>query len=187
VTWLDRSLQRRRFQAAAAWIPDGARLLDLGADDGSFLAALGERIGPSVALDPALAPRRDLDPRHRCVRGRLADLEADDEFDAACALAMFEHLDDAELAEVARGLFDRLRPGGVLVATVPAPTVDAILDMLIALRLVDAPTRHEHHGANPKVIAQTITGAGFALRHQSRFELGLNHLFVFDRPTSPAR
>lgn len=182
MTWLDRYLQRQRFKAAASWIPSGARVLDLGSNDGSLLVALNERIGPSMALDPKLEPCVALDPRHSCVTGVLEDLALTERFDAVCALAMFEHLEETELNEIASGLFARIVAGGVLVATVPEPCVDEILDVLVALRLVAGQSLHEHHGAEPQGIEHAVTTAGFVLRHHGRFELGLNHLFVFDRP-----
>lgn len=185
MTWLDRYLQRLRFNAVAPWIPSGARVLDVGSGDGSLLVALGSRIGPSVAIDPVLAPREDLEARHTCVIGRVEDLSPDEHFDVACAVAMFEHLDEVELSGIAAGLFARIVPGGVLVAMIPAPLVDRILEVLIGLRLVAAQSFHEHHGADPERIAEVIQASGFVLRHHRRFELGLNHCFVFDRPTSP--
>ena len=54
---LDRLIQRLRFREAAKHIPVGARLLDVGSDDGSLFSYLGSRIAPSVGVDPN-APRR---------------------------------------------------------------------------------------------------------------------------------
>ena len=62
---------------------------------------------------------------------------------------------------------------------------NATREVLIAVRLVDAPTLHEHHGADPEQITGILEASGFVLRHHRRFELGLNHAFVFDRPAGP--
>jgi len=46
----------------------------------------------------------------------------------------------------------------------------------------------EHHGFEASETAEVFEAAGMRLEHHSRFQLGLNHLFVFGAPQSaPAR
>src|SRR5262245_22243139 len=59
---LGRILQHWRDWAVRPWIPVGARLLDIGCQQGEFLRSLGDSIGPSVGLDPLAPP--ETNPRY---------------------------------------------------------------------------------------------------------------------------
>jgi SAM-dependent methyltransferase len=180
MTWLDWVLRARRYRQARSWIPEGARLLDVGTHDGSFLDYLGDRIGPSVGVDPSLVVAPALaSAGHRLVAGTLSDLEVVDPFDAASALAVFEHLDGGELRSLDRELRGVVAPGGRLVATVPSPRVDPILDALVRLGLTEGLDAQGHHGATAEEVVDGLEEAGWELVHRKRFEVGLNHLLVF--------
>jgi SAM-dependent methyltransferase len=99
-------------------------------------------------------------------------------------LATFEHI--PETAALARECARVLRPGGVVVITVPSPRVDAIVETLVRLRLADGMSLDEHHGYNPSETPALFDAAGCALVHRQRFQLGLNYLFVFRKMTKPA-
>ena len=73
-----------------------------------------------------------------------------------------------------------IAPNGGVIITVPAPTVDVILHVSY-----DAPDRrieaHQHHGFRPADLDNIFT-APLWRRHKHRtFQLGLNHLYVFER------
>jgi SAM-dependent methyltransferase len=96
------------------------RILDAGCGGGAVLAELAG-LGTAVGLEPSPTSRERALARRagEVVDGDLARLPfADDEFDLATTLDVLEHLDDdrAALAELRRVV----RPGGVLVVTVPA-------------------------------------------------------------------
>src|SRR5262249_42118589 len=76
-----------------------------------------------------------------------------------------------------------LRPGGRVIVTVPAPLVDRIIALLCRLRLADGMSLEEHHGFDPSATPAVFERHGFDLEHRSRFQLGLNFLFVFPNPT----
>jgi SAM-dependent methyltransferase len=175
--WFDRLLQTWRASKATPWIPQGARVLDVGCHQGEFLRRLGERIGPSVGLDPLAQPKSNA--RFRLIAEPLREPSEFDagSFDVVVMLATLEHIRDKEpLARECRRL---LRPRGRVIVTVPAPLVDSIVDLMRRLRLADGMSLEEHHGFDPTTTPEVFAHHGFELEHVSRFQLGLNYLFVF--------
>src|SRR5207302_9201701 len=105
-------------------------------------------------------------------------------FDAVVMLATLEHIRDKD--PLGRACFRLLRPGGRLVITVPAGFVDTIVHVLCALRLADGMSLDEHHGYDPRTTPQVFGRHGFVLERWRRFQLGLNHLFVLQKPRTVA-
>ena len=108
-------------QLAALRLPPGARLLDVGCGTGGASLVLS-RHGRAVALDrepQSFAISMDRPYTHRVVGSLAEPLPfGDGSFDVVCALDILEHLDD-DFAS-ARELFRVCKPGGVLIAYVPA-------------------------------------------------------------------
>jgi SAM-dependent methyltransferase len=177
---LDSVLQRWRARMARPWVPDGARVLDIGCHQGEFLRGLGDRIGPSIGLDP-LAPE-EVGPHYRLVRDQFREPAPypDGSFDVVVMLATLEHIRDKE--PLARECFRLLRPGGRVLITVPSPLVDTVVDWLVRLRLADGMSLDEHHGYDPRTTPVVFGRHGLALEYHRRFQLGLNHLFVLRKP-----
>ncbi len=177
----DLFLQRRRIAQAARHIPPGARVLDVGCEEGALFQALGGAIGPSVGVDPALAAPVVLGP-HRLLPGRFpAEIPEAGPFDVIVMLAVLEHVPPAEAPLVGEACARLLAPGGRVVITVPSPRVDDILAFLRWIRVVDAETLEEHHGFAPSDTPALFAGRGFRLSRAGRFQLGLNNLFVFEK------
>jgi SAM-dependent methyltransferase len=177
---VDRVLQKWRARMARPWVPQGAQVLDIGCHQGEFLRSFGDRIGPSVGLDPLAVPEET--PRYRL----LAELFrapmpfADNSFDAIVMLATLEHIVDKNpLAEECSRL---LRPGGRVIITVPSGFVDVIVHFLCRIKVADGMSLDEHHGYDPRTTPQVFGRFGFALEKWRRFQLGLNHLFVLQKP-----
>jgi SAM-dependent methyltransferase len=165
------------------WLRPGDRVLDVGCHQGEFLDRLEGRIGPSVGYDPLAVPRDD--GRVRLVRGlfgRPNDLP-DGGFDAVVMLAVLEHVPDKD--PLAVEFFRVLAPGGRVIITVPSPRVDAIIHTMVRLGLADGMSLEEHHGFQPEDVPTLFARHGFELERHRRFQLGLNHLFVFRKPLSP--
>src|SRR5262249_43469019 len=118
---LDPILQKRRARMARPWIPAGAAVLDIGCHQGEFLSSLGDRIGPSIGLDPLTMPQ--VTPRFRLVAQPFAEPSpfADQTFDAVVMLATLEHITDK--TPLARECSRLLRPGGRVIITVPSRQV----------------------------------------------------------------
>lgn len=176
---VDTWLQHWRAARARPWLPGGARLLDIGCHQGELLESLGDRIGPSVGVDPLAEPRETA--RYRIVRGVFPGEERFPEgsFDAVTMLAVIEHLPDWR--SVVAESWRVTRPGGRIVLTVPSPAVDRIVPILAALGLASGMSLEEHTGLDPAVLPAAFAQQGFVLERWQRFQLGLNNLMVFRR------
>jgi SAM-dependent methyltransferase len=176
---VDRYIQKLRIQAALPWVPPKSHVLDLGCADGALFRLGQSRIASGVGVDTRAGDDWD-DPRYERRTGEFPGVvRGDERFDAVVMLAVVEHLSDPELATWAAAVPGTLRPGGRLVITTPSPMVDQILHVGIRLRLLDGMEAHQHHGFDPRTVPTIFGGSGLDLEHHRRFELGLNHLFVF--------
>jgi 2-polyprenyl-3-methyl-5-hydroxy-6-metoxy-1,4-benzoquinol methylase len=183
MTWLDQLLQRWRVRMALGELPQAARLLDIGTHDGTMFRLSGTT---GVGIDPELIEAPAL-PGVTLVKGFFpVDLPAlaDGAFDAATALAVVEHVPGSDLVTWAKVLAQLMAPEGVLIITVPAPTVDMILHVLIRLRLIAGIEAHQHYGFQPGDLNGIFTAPLWRQRKHRRFQLGLNHLYVFERTTN---
>jgi SAM-dependent methyltransferase len=187
VNRLDRELQRQRIARALAWVPSGSRLLDVGCADGRIFVLGAGRLAGGVGLDlddslPWLPADvvRVIGPFPEAVAGQGP-------FDAVTMLAVVEHLEDGELERWGRATLELLRPGGRLVVTMPSPLVDHILHVAIRLRLLHGMDAEAHHGASPDDVVPTLARCGFRVLARRTFQLGLNNLFVFEKPVTPTR
>jgi SAM-dependent methyltransferase len=180
---LDRLLQRWRAGVAARWIRPGDRLLDVGCFDRTLIDQVQDRLSCAVGVDLEIEPRED--GRVRLLRGPFPDdFEFEPgSFDCLTSLAVLEHVEDP--AGFAEACCRVLRPGGRAVLTVPHPVVDRLLDGLIPLRLADGMSAEEHHGFDVGETVPIFERAGFQLRTACAFQLGLNRLFVFEKPAGP--
>ena len=176
---LDRLLQDWRIAKARPYIGPGSRVLDVGCADGRLFRRLGSRIREGVGIDPDLG-RSVVEGSCRLIAGNFPkDLDETSPFDVITMLAVVEHIPADQLTHVANACARWLKPGGVLVVTVPSPSVDRILHVLQGLRVIDGMSVHEHHGFDVEGIPSLFSGVGMSLVRRMSFQLGLNNLFVF--------
>lgn len=183
--WADRVVQRQRIRRALHWIEPPAHVLDVGCADGVLFAVGRSRIASGVGVDVRPYEDRARGPfEYRT--GDLGEvLKAGEEFTAITMLAVVEHIEETELKLWADLVPDVLAPQGRLIITVPSPLVDKILHVGMALRIFDGIEAHEHHGFQPGLVATIFESDCVVLEHRSRFQLGLNNLFVFRRVDCP--
>lgn len=179
---LDRVLQHWRIRKVLPYLKRGAKVLDIGSIDGALFRHGAELSEGSIGIDPIL-PCNLTNGRFTLIRGFFPkDLPPKaGPFDAITLLAVLEHFPEQELAALADGCMKYLVPGGLLLITVPSPSVDAILGWLRRFRLIDGMSLEEHHGykveQTPLVFAEPV----FTLVRHQTFQFGLNNLFVFRR------
>lgn len=177
---LDRWLQSWRAAKALAWVRPGDRLLDVGCYDRVLMARAAERVAGAVGVDPLIEPGES--GKLRWVQGVFpgeVGFEAE-RFDCITMLAVLEHVEQPDA--LASACAQVLAPGGRVVLTVPHPFVDTLLDALIRLGLADGMSEEEHHGFDVGSTQPLFEAAGFSLLEASSFQLGLNRLFVFEKP-----
>jgi SAM-dependent methyltransferase len=181
VKWLDRVLQDWRIAKARPFIPRGARVLDIGCADGELFKQLAGELGESLGVEPGLSRNSAVGPV-RFVAGRFPDdMPPIEAFDVITLLAVLEHFPPSGYANLRQGCLRFLKPGGVLIITVPSPRVDRILPVLRGCRFIDGMSLEEHHGYAVQTTSDIFCPPGFELVKHRRFQLGLNNLFVFTR------
>jgi SAM-dependent methyltransferase len=177
----DRLLQSWRIRKAQAFIPPGARVLDVGCADGALFRQLGEQIRGGLGIDPSIAEPTETE-RFRLVPGAFPDdLPETERFDAVTMLAVLEHIPLDKQRELAAACARCLEPGGRVIVTVPSPAVDRILHLLESLRLIEGMALHEHYGFEPGQTPSLFVPSGLRLARARKFQLGLNNLFVFEK------
>jgi hypothetical protein len=178
---LDRFIQRWRMRQAMRFIPARARVIDIGAHEGELFLALGRRLQEGFGIEPL---RKDVlrDARFTIAPGFFpATRPPDGNWDAVTMLAVLEHVPMKEQPALAAACHELLKPGGRVIVTVPAKAVDHILAALRFLRLIDGMSLEEHYGFEPADTERIFAPPRFRRLHRSRFQGGLNHLFVFER------
>jgi SAM-dependent methyltransferase len=176
---LDRFLQQIRMRKAAAECRQLTTILDIGCSQGEFQAMIPHE-AIYLGIDPDAPSGSPI-----LLRGYFPDDFGGEiggrTFDGIVALAVVEHLESAERMKFFRAALSLLSFGGKLILTVPGPKVDQVLDLLVKFRLIDGMDLDHHHGASIKDIQHDAIAAGFSMMKHQRFELGLNHLFVFTK------
>ncbi len=178
---IDRLLQRWRIDKAVPYVPQGARVLDIGCGDGRLFRTLDSRIRDGIGIEPLLAGPRHAG-RWRLLPGRFPErVPPGEKFDAITFIAVLEHFPAELLEECGRICHDLLRPEGVVIVTIPSQAVDGILRVLRRLRLVEAETLEEHHCFDPGRTEEVFSVPNYRLIRKERFQLGLNNLYIFQR------
>lgn len=181
---LDRLLQHWRISKAKKYIPKGSMVLDIGCADAILYRSV-PGITNYVGIDFNVAAQR-IGNNFRIINGTFPrDLPPElGKFGTIVMLAIVEHIPESDYDVMAQRCFDTLNPGGKLIITVPEPFVDTILHLLQGWHLIDCHELglNEHHAFDTRKVSPIFSRAGLRQHHHSKFQLGLNNLFVFERP-----
>lgn len=177
---MDRLLQQWRISKARTYIPQNARVLDIGCTRGELFELLGDLNIQGVGIEPSLDEQVDKG-NYQLIRGSFPQdyPDIEDQFDVICALALLEHIPPELYSEFAVRCFDHLKRNGWLIITVPSPIVDFILNILSSIKIIDGIELQQHHGFQPSIVPDIFCGVGLRLVKRETFQLGLNNLFVF--------
>jgi len=168
-----------RIRKVGRHLGTGVRVLDIGCLDGALFAAYRDRIADGIGVDPLLESSGAWGG-FRFVKAPFpSSTLSGQRFDVITLLAVLEHVDADVLRTWRVACEELLEPGGRIIATVPSPRVDDVLRLLARLRLVEGIAVHQHHGFDPAELPRAFANGSFAVEMHRRFELGLNHLFVF--------
>jgi 2-polyprenyl-3-methyl-5-hydroxy-6-metoxy-1,4-benzoquinol methylase len=177
----DRLLQRWRLRQGMRWLGDDVRVIDVGAHQGELFQALGPRLREGFGVEP-LARTVATTASYALHPGLFpATRPTTTGWDAITMFAVLEHIPRSQQAALAEACHGLLRVGGRVVITVPSKSVDHILAVLRALRLIDGMSLEEHFGFEVEETPAIFAPPRFRLLHHGRFQLGLNHLLVFER------
>lgn len=179
---LDRLLAAWRGAKARRYIGRGVRLLDVGCGNGRFLKRLSSVLSEGIGIDPDVNPA-DACAGIRLIRGSFPEACPDNlgPFDVITMLAFLEHLPTSLHARLAERCAALLRPGGLLILTVPEPAVDRIAHVLQRIPwLYDGTHTEQHYGFQPSQTPAIFSVLELVMA--GKFQLGLNNLFVFRRP-----
>jgi SAM-dependent methyltransferase len=180
----DYLLQRERIRQVNPFLKPNSYLLDIGCSDGPLLKYFAPRIKQGVGIDPLLNTPSKFDNIELVPGWFPDDLPGNfGSFDTITALAVVEHIPVDKLSkQFIPACLKLLNPGGQIILTVPSNWVDPILDVLKFLKFVDGMEIEQHYGFEPKLVP--VLFAEMRLVKHSRFEFGLNNLFVFEKPPS---
>jgi SAM-dependent methyltransferase len=180
---LDRYLRDVRIAKARRFVEKGDVVVDVGCLDGAMFERWRGDIAYGYGVDPTLDERRK-GPDYELFPGLFPEALPEVECDVITMLAVLEHVPPEAQEGLADACHRILKPGGRVVITVPSPRVDTILEVLSRLRVIDGMSLEEHYGFDPEDTLRVFGAPRFRLAESSRFQLGLNNLFVFEKPAA---
>lgn len=167
-------LQELRIRRVLPDIKKGSILVDIGCGDPpDFLSKVSNMMKSCIGIDIVAKPRKS---------GNITilrqDLQkkinlSDKSTNAITLLAVLEHMKYPE--EIVKECFRILKPGGVLLVTVPSPQNEPLLNFLSLFLLVRREMIHQHENYfMHDNLKKLFKGAGFKTVTVTSFELGFN-------------
>jgi len=179
--FVDHVLQDWRIRQAKKHLSGAARVIDVGAFKGELFQAMGDQLQEGFGVEPLcdeVMTRSNWSINPGYFPATRPERE---DWDAITMLAVLEHVPRDQQEDLAVACHTLLRDGGRVIVTVPGPAVDHILAVLRKLRIIDGMSLEEHFGFEPDETEKVFAPPRFDLVHRSSFQLGLNHLFVFEK------
>ena len=183
---LDRFIQNWRMRKALRYVGVHARVIDIGAHHGELFQALGNRLQTGFGIEPIInTPIKSY--AYVIHPGFFPAVRPPDgEWDAIVMLAVLEHVPRADQIALVKACHELLKIGGRVIITVPSEAVDGILAILKFMRLIDGMSLEEHFGFKPDETPRLFSLPKFKLIQHERFQMGLNHLYVFEKTAERA-
>jgi SAM-dependent methyltransferase len=181
---LDRFIQNWRMRKALHHVGPNARVIDVGAYHGELFEKLGGNLKAGFGIEPLLASPVER-PLYVVQPGFFPTVRPSEKnWDAITMLAVLEHIPRTAQASLADACHELLKVGGRVIITVPSHVVDHVLSVLKFMRLIDGMSLEEHFGFEPAETLRVFSTPRFKLVRHDRFQLGLNHLYVFEKQAS---
>ena len=172
--YLEPVFQELRIQKIWKHLPVGGVHVDVGCDlPPVLLKRLRGRVKQRIGVD-IIAARH----KHGTLEILQQDLQKKIDLPTASAdsmtlLAVLEHMKHP--AEILKEAARILRPGGVLLVTVPSPASRPVLEILSAVGLVRDEMIHQHENYfTPTELISLSKKAGFSSAEVEMFEFGFN-------------
>lgn len=179
---MDYFLQDWRFRKVGPYIKDGDIVLDIGSFKGELFIKYSDKIKYGIGVEPLIS--EPLKGKNFTVYpGYFPENmpEKEQHVDIITMLAVLEHIPVNKQKALAESCAKWLKPGGLLLITVPSPSVDVLLHILTFLRLIDGMSLEEHFGFKTSDVPNIFAPPDFTLVKKRKFQVGLNNLYVLKR------
>jgi SAM-dependent methyltransferase len=179
--YLDIFLQKWRMNKAARFVLPQSSILDIGCEDGYFFTHFKHLFSYGVGIDLYLEQNKEY-INYKLIKGHFPyDFNLSISFDTILMIATFEHLTLKDQIATIKLCYELLKPKGRVILTIPSPLVDTILVVLKKFGLVEARSLDEHYGFKISQLDTLFRNNDWNLYYKENFQLGLNHLFVFEK------
>lgn len=180
--FLEIFLSRLRFRRVMRYIPNNARVLDLGCGFyGNFLGRIKDKISSGVGIDISVNKAIN---NHK-IKLLKHDLNNplpfnDNQFDIVVSLANLEHLDNPQ--QMFNEIYRVLNKKGILLLTTPSIYAKPILEFLaFKLKVIDVQEMMDHKFYfNKRSLCEYCRSAGFSFYTHSYFQFFMNN-FLYAR------
>ncbi len=179
--FLDRLLQSWRISKALEHLDGRLRLVDIGAYKGELFERLGGRLTEGYGIEP-LIEKPIWGDNYCVIPGSIPEFKPPgNDWDAITMLAVLEHLEPCCRSRIADYCYELLKPGGIVIVTVPSPSSDIVLGLMRKFRLIDGMSLEQHSSFSPKDTLDIFAPPNYVLCSRKAFQLGFNNIFVFKK------
>ena len=179
--FLEPILRYIRIKKIQKYIKKDAVLLDIGCGNGAFLQYISNFIEQGIGLDK----KENIPISNRNIQFKNYEFEnrldfSDNSFNVVTMLAVLEHIKNPQ--KILNEIYRILKPGGILIITVPTPQAKPVLEFLaFKLKFVNAEEIKDHKNYFKKdELVRMLFKSNFLKENiiVQHFELGFNNLAI---------
>ena len=175
--FLEIFLSRLRFKKVMKYIPDNARILDLGCGFyGDFLLRIKDKISSGVGIDISVNKTIN-NHKIKLLKHNLDNPLPfnDNQFDIAVSLANLEHLNNPQ--QMFNEIYRVLNKKGILLLTTPSIYAKPVLEFLaLKLKVIDEQeVMHHKFYFNKRSLCAYCRNTGFSFYAHSYFQFFMNN------------